>query len=142
MPLLHLMLAVVLAAPAAKDGKKDAPPIVGEWAAESAVANGKPDNPPPGTTWTFTADGKSILTIGGVIGSTESKYTTDAKKDPPWIDVEQGPKGAPFKGIYKVDGDTLTLCVDATVGERPTKFVSSAGSKALLITLKRVKKKE
>jgi uncharacterized protein (TIGR03067 family) len=137
-----LVMAVTLAAPAAKDAKKDLLTLVGEWAAESAVEEGKPSNPPPGTTWNFTADGKSILTIGGGLGTTESTYTTDAKKTPAEVDVPNGPKGTPLRGIFKVDGDTLTLCMVDKDQERPKSFESAATSKAILITLKRIKKKE
>jgi uncharacterized protein (TIGR03067 family) len=139
-----LALAVTLAAPAAKDGKKDPPSLVGEWAAETAVVGGKLDNPPPGTTWTFTADGKSVLQVGGgqAAGGSDAKYTTDAKKDPAQVDISDGPKGRSVKGIYKVEGDTLMLCLVQDGDKRPTAFESAAGSKAILITLKKVKKKD
>jgi len=137
-----LALAVTLAAPA-KDGKKDAPSLVGEWAAETATIGGKPENPPPGTTWAFTADGKSVLQVGDkAVGGMDAKYTTDAKMDPAQVDIAEGPKGKPMKGIYKVDGDTLTLCLVQDGQERPTAFESPAGSMAIVITLKRVKKKD
>jgi uncharacterized protein (TIGR03067 family) len=137
-----LTLALVAAAPATKDTKKDVPSIVGEWAIESAHRGDKADPPPPDTTWTFTGDGKSVLVIGGGRGTTESKYTIDLKQTPPWVDVAEGPKGMPLKGIYKADGDTLTLCFAEKVGERPMGFESPAASKAVVLVLKRVKKKE
>ena len=58
------------------------------------------------------------------------------------MDVSDGPKGKPHqKGIYKVDGDTLTSVAWRRTGRtRPTAFESPAGSKAVLITLMRVKK--
>ena len=141
MPPILLALAVAVAAPLGKDAKKDPPSIVGEWLAESAVEGGKPDNPPPGTTWTFTADGKSILTVGGMKDRDESTYTTDPKKDPAWIDIMAARDRAAMRGIYKVEGDTLTLCVLDGPGDRPTKFEAAAGSKFVLITLKRATKK-
>jgi uncharacterized protein (TIGR03067 family) len=137
-----LALTIVVAAPATKDGKKDPPSLVGEWAAETAVVGGKPENPPPGTTWTFTADGKSVLTIPGGAGPGAGTFTTDVKKDPATVDISDGPKGKPMKGIYKVEGDTLTLCLVQDGDERPTALESPAGSKAILITLKKVKKKD
>jgi hypothetical protein len=57
-PLL-LALAVAVAAP----GPKDAPSLVGTWALDTSVTGGMADYHPPGVTWTFTADGKSVITV-------------------------------------------------------------------------------
>jgi uncharacterized protein (TIGR03067 family) len=135
-----LALSITAAAPGPKDGKKDPPALVGEWAAEALTEDGKPVNVPPGTTWAFTADGKSVLTIGDVVGTTESAYTVDAKKDPPHVDKATGPKGSALRGIYKVEKDTLTLCLVEADRDRPTAFEAPAGSKVVLVTLKRLKK--
>jgi hypothetical protein len=43
-------------------------------------------------------------------------------------------------GIYKLDGDTLTICLEARGNERPTEFATKEGSVANLIVLKRVQK--
>jgi uncharacterized protein (TIGR03067 family) len=108
----------------------------------SGVDTDRPDNPPPGTTWTFTADGKSVLALGKDYPKLESKYTTDPKKAPVWLDMAEGPKGTPLIGIYKVDGDTLTLCLGGKVGDRPMAFEAPAGSTTSLMILMRVKEKE
>ena len=137
-----LALAVLVAAPAGKDPpKKDGPTLVGEWAIESAVDNGKPDNPPPGATWTFTADRKSVLKFGGLVGL-DTTYEADPTRAPATVDVAAGPQGKALKGIYQVEKDTLTLCLVEGDRDRPTAFASPAGSKVVLITLTRVKKKE
>ena len=45
-------------------------------------------------------------------------------------------------GIYELDGDTLKWCANEPGGnERPKKFSSEAGTKYLLVTLKREKSK-
>jgi uncharacterized protein (TIGR03067 family) len=134
-----LAAAVLVAAPAAKDPpKKDEPALVGEWAVEGAVDNGKPDHPPPGTTWTFTADRKSVLAIRGVV-EFETTYEADPKQTPPAVDVAEGPAGKKVRGIYKVEKDTLTLCLAEGDRDRPTAFDSPKGAKVLLVTLTRVK---
>jgi uncharacterized protein (TIGR03067 family) len=137
-----LVVSLTVGAPLTKDPKPDTVAIVGEWVFESATIGGRPDSPPPGTTWTFTADSKSVLALGKDYPKLESKYTTDPKKTPAWLDVADGPKGTPLIGIYKVDGDTLTLCLGGKVGDRPTTFEAPAGSTTAIMVLKRVKKKE
>src|SRR4051812_29567599 len=126
-------IVALAAAIAAKDArKKDPPDLVGEWAAETSVEDGKLVNRPPGITWSFTADGNSVLAVGGGAGSTESTYKADPARNPAEVDVAAGPKGRPLRGIYKVDGDTLTLCLVAGDRDRPTKFEAPAGSNAIL----------
>jgi uncharacterized protein (TIGR03067 family) len=134
-------LALVVAAPAKKEGpKKEAPSLVGEWYPESAVRGGKPDNPPAGTTIVFTADGKFLIKGPKRDNGEEAAYKIDAKKDPAEIDItppEKGERG--FTGIYKFEKDTLILCI-AMNSERPKAFASPEGSEAIIITLTRVKK--
>src|SRR5690349_18013713 len=96
-PSLLTALALAVGAPAAKDPPRKEASVVGEWAVESAVVGGKRDDPPAGTTWTFTADGGSVLSVAGGKGAGPgpSTYTADAKKDPAWVDIAAGPKGTP-----------------------------------------------
>ena len=138
-----LVLAIAVAAPASKNPpKKDPPALVGEWAGESGVENGRALTLPAGTNWVFTADGKSVLTLGGGAGSFEATYKADATKAPAELDVSDGFKGKPLRGIFKVEGDTLTVCLVEGDADRPTAFESAAGSKGILLTLKRVKNKD
>jgi uncharacterized protein (TIGR03067 family) len=135
-------LALVLAAPGTKDApKKEPPTIVGEWVGESGIRGGKPDNPPPGTTITFTKDGKLLMKEGGAEKSHEGTYTADPKKDPAEIDLvpPATEKGPTIQAIYKIEGDTLTMCFSMG-GERPKSFDSPAGSQIMLVTCKRAKK--
>ena len=105
-----------------------------------AIQGGKPDNPPPGTTLTFTADGKVLFKEGGDARAEEGKYKADPKKDPPEIDLSvPGGQSDPIRGIYKIDGDTLTLCLSMD-GTRPKEFASPAGTQLVLVTCQRAKK--
>jgi len=143
-PSMLTALALAVGAPGAKDPPKQEASIVGEWGVKSAVVGGKREDPPAGTTWTFTADGKSVLSVAGGKGAGPgpSTYTVDAKKDPAWVDIAAGPKGTPMKGIYKRDGDTLILCLGLDGDDRPAAFESKEGAKVILITLAEAKTKD
>jgi hypothetical protein len=114
-PLL-LGLAVAVAAPGPKDPPKADGPLVGTWALESMTAGGTP-RPGLKATVTFAQDGT---------------YVTRAEATPPLAVQSQ-------VGIYRVDGDTLTVC--STVdGARPKGFDAPAGSNRTLAVYRRVRK--
>lgn len=144
-PTLLTALALAVGAPGPKEPpKKDTNPLLGEWVGEKAETGGMAlPVPAGGMRMEFKPDGKVVMTDGGKPPE-EGTYTADAKKDPHAIDLmapAAGGKIMTMLGIYKVDGDTLTLCL-AAAGERPTKFESAAGQATLLLTFKRAKKKE
>lgn len=142
-PLL-LGLALTLSAPGPKEAPKKNPPHIGSWKLETLTLGGQALPLPDAEkkTITFTADGKILRDEGG---KTEDggTYSVDLKKSPCEIDVVEGAgakKGQMSKGIFKVDGDTLTVCVPIGDETRPTSFESPAGSRYILFTAKRVKK--
>lgn len=143
-PTVLLGLALAAAAPAPKEApKKDPPSLVGEWAVESAIHGGKPEKKSGPASITFTADGKLQVREGKDAKPEELPYSHNPKKDPPEIDLTE-PRGGMMggevmKGIYRIDGDTLLLCLSIE-GERPTTFDSPAGSNRILVTLRRAKK--
>jgi uncharacterized protein (TIGR03067 family) len=139
-------LALLVAAPGPKDAPKKEPTIVGEWVGEKAVSGGM-ELPVPkgGITITFTKDGVVAVVEGGRAKPDNGSYKVDPKKDPPEIDLipPDNKKEPTVLGIYKLDGDTLTLCFDRGGGgasDRPKKFESPAGSSTIVMTLKRGKK--
>ena len=144
-PSLLTALALTVGAPGLKETpKKDADPLLGEWVGEKAEAAGMPlPVPAGGVSMEFKAAGKLVMKEGSKAPE-EVGYTADPKKDPHEIDLTPpaaGGKVMTMVGIYKVEGETLTLCL-AAVGGRPTKFESAAGQATLLLTFKRAKKKE
>lgn len=69
-------------------------------------------------------------------------YVIDPTQKPRTIDFvpRNGPeneRGRVHRGIYKLDGDTLTVCVNGPDLERPTEFKSAEGTQIMLFTLKR-----
>jgi uncharacterized protein (TIGR03067 family) len=143
---LLVSLAVAVGAPGVKEVPKKEPSLVGEWVGEKATAGGK-DRPVPagGIKFTFTADGKFTVHEGKREKPDEGTYKADTKKDPAEIDIfppaEKAGRGT-VRGIFKVEGDTLTLCFAGGKddAQRPTKFESPADSNVMLMTLKRAKK--
>ena len=136
---LFVGLTLLVGAPAPKSAPPSpAPTIVGTWQFESHVNDGQPQ-PCPGWTIEFTANGKFVVRIDGK-EEDHGAYTVDPSKDPPQTEWDPKANGNDVPGIYQVEGDTLCVCLLADPkGVRPTAFVSPAGSKYILLTLKRTK---
>jgi uncharacterized protein (TIGR03067 family) len=135
-----LLLALAVAAPGPKDGGK--PPaaadhaLVGEWVVESHIASGRP-LPQVGKAERITIS-RDRWKVTKELES-ESCLSLDPTKNPPQIDVwvPAQEEEARCRGIYKIEGDMLTVCY--TMGkDRPTKFESAPKSGVWLMTLKRL----
>jgi uncharacterized protein (TIGR03067 family) len=138
--LAFTVLAVSLAAPGAKD-KKDAPAgVVGTWKLERSTLNGNP-LPARDLTVTYASDGKFEERRGEKIR--QGTYTTDPKKDPAELDLKEEPSdavappaSAAWPAIYKIDGDTMTVCVSDD-SKRPKTFDPTPGSGLIVSVFKR-----
>jgi uncharacterized protein (TIGR03067 family) len=136
-PSLLAALALSVGAPATKDAKKDPPSLVGVWEAEKETTGGHERAIAAGSlTIEFTADGK-VSVQEGAKRTGPVEYRIDPKRAPAEIDVTE----MNMVGIYKVDGDTLTVCLGDD-GKRPNEFASPAGSRVRLFSLKRAKPKD
>lgn len=139
----HLLLALALALPVGAPALKPAPkaparnPLVGEWAFQALVADGEAE-PNPGCTLTFAADGYFVAQQDGRHEGS-GRYTSDPSTDPPQVDMDQEATEGTLKGVWRLEGDTLTICLseDSRRG-RPSAFAAPAGSGYLLATFKRV----
>lgn len=109
-----------------KDKPKVNSDIVGVWQVESMNLGGKamPAALPIQMRYEFTADGKWLMhreAKGGVAGKAPAakEYTVETKAGQKTIDTKITRSDRPgMAGIYKVDGDTLTICFGAA-GGRP-----------------------
>ncbi|MCE9568246.1 MAG: TIGR03067 domain-containing protein [Planctomycetes bacterium] len=139
--LLSFVFALGLFGIAAAEDKKD--PSVGKWVVESVIRDGKAIDAYKGGTrvngggkYTFTPPAESK------IPATTGTYTIDASKTP--ITFDAVAKGGTFDGktllgIFKVEGDTMTVAFAEPGKERPTKFESAAGSGVVLTVYKKAK---
>lgn len=144
---LMLGVAILVGAPGLKDPPKKDPGIVGEWSLESSSIGGKAAaNAPITMSYQFTADGKWIIKRpDGTVPISPREFKLDPKADPSTIDVEISSKGGlvgrTMLGIWKVDGDTLTIYF-STGDERPKNFTPADGARTMVMVLKRAKKGE
>ena len=67
-------------------------------------------------------------------------YTVDPTRSPGWLDQRLGEKSPLTLGIYRIEGDTLTICscFDDKNSVRPTAFESTPDSKNELLVFKRM----
>ena len=142
-------MAVVFAAGVAlaqdaKDGKKAAK-LEGTYVIVSLEMGGEkiPDElfskaPEADRTIRITAD-KLISSKKGKDDSVA--YKVDASKSPAHITTTEakGGKTETSYGIYKLDGDTLTICMveSEKAEDRPKEFKSAKDSKVMILTLKK-----
>ena len=117
--------------------------LQGTWAATKAERDGKAADDVVGHRLSFTGnrfrirsrDGKTLY---------EGAFRVNAKTKPAAIDFEHTKgdlKGKSWKGIYALDGDTLTTCDNGPNLDkgRPDTFEAKTGSGHILITFKREK---
>jgi uncharacterized protein (TIGR03067 family) len=117
--------------------------LQGSWTATKAERDGKPAGDVVGNRLSFTGNRFRIQSKDGkplYAGS----IRVDPSAKPAAIDFEhtQGVlKGKTWKGIYALDGDTLTICDNAPNLDkgRPAAFEAKSGSGYVLVTFKRTK---
>lgn len=117
--------------------------LQGNWTATKAERDGKPADDVVGHRLSFTGDRFEIRSDKGealFAGTVRS----NASVKPASIDfaLDNGAaKGTAWKGIYLLDGDTLTICDNApdTTKDRPTALEAKAGSGYVLVVFQRSK---
>ena len=142
-------------------GKKDTPSVPAVALSENTGAPSAPGSPIEGA-WTLVeterqgrkfapsakitdAEKKIRATAGQLIATEGGKedplnYKLDPSKSPPEIDLTPPDGlGATMYGIYKLEGDRLTICavLSHTPASRPKQFKTTKEDGALMMTLKK-----
>jgi uncharacterized protein (TIGR03067 family) len=118
--------------------------IVGSWKCVSATIDGRPLGGDTAGQLRLTLTADRYKTERGDQVLFDSTYTIDAAKSPAQIDMigtEGDLKGKTAPGIFKLDGDALTICYVMPGKERPKTFESEPQSGAFLVTWKRAEAK-
>ncbi len=77
------------------------------------------------------------LVMTSALGESECTLALDTTKTPKWVDISSA-KGEKTRGIYRLQGDALTLCLVPSDKARPTEFASKPGSGHTLAVLQRL----
>src|SRR4051812_16674271 len=110
-PAVLMALAVVHCGPVLMD----MPRLAGEWRGEGPFGRG---------TLAFTPNGACVEKSAGRLRA--ATYRVDPSKRPAQIDFWDPRADAPRRGIYKISGDTLTVCWAEDRGHaRPAGFAAS-----------------
>ena len=143
MRLISAFVMVVLFLGVARaDDAADLKAMVGKWRLDKAEIGGKDITEHlKEMKFEIFAGGKYLAQVGEEKDA--GTFTVDAAKKLREMDVK--PTGGPLKGklvkaIYKLDGDTLTMCYDHDAGDRPKAFESKPDTNLLLLVYKREKK--
>jgi uncharacterized protein (TIGR03067 family) len=129
-------------APTAAEGRADREEIQGTWEVLAIEANGKVEEVRPARrTLEITAD----ELIGGDRYRMIARYRIVRDREPKGIDLMMEMDSSPVKvpillrGIYRLRGDRLDICLAAGDQERPKAFVSPDGAGHRLLHLQRGK---
>jgi uncharacterized protein (TIGR03067 family) len=117
--------------------------LQGTWTATKAERDGKAAEDVVGHRLSFNGDRFQLRSRDGKPLS-EGTFRVDPRTKPAAIDFEHTEgalKGKVWKGIYALDGDTLTTCDNGPNLDkgRPAAFEATTGSGQILITFKRAK---
>ena len=111
------VLFVPISAQGDKKDKKDKDLFQGTWKVVEGEHNGTklPQEFLDGLKLSFKGDKASMEFMGM---AKEGDFKLDPTTKPKSIDLTI--YGKPGKGIYQIDGDSLTICIKIGDGERPT----------------------
>ncbi len=138
-------LTGLLSPVAAQNGggaKKELEKFQGKWAVVSVTVDGKTQEEDEIKDRFVVVKGAKATAMYKDKERGTASMKIDPSTSPAHVDntYEDGPaKGSTLKGIYKFEGNTLTICYGGLGKDRPTEFASKPGSGTILVIEKRVK---
>lgn len=146
--LLAALCATALAARGADEPsdaiKKELAALKGEWKIVSRTEDGRETPLESIKDRVIVFEGDAYEIRNGKDLHVAAKIKLEPTKAPKWFDLTItspiGSAGENQLGLYKIEGDTLTICVADFDAKRPTEFASKEGSGTILVTYKRPKK--
>jgi uncharacterized protein (TIGR03067 family) len=137
-----LLGALALGAPAPKDKPNPAEGLLGLWELERTESAKKeqPRQRDGPLRYRFEMDGTWVVLDGDKEVVARRPFKFDAKASPATLDLGSGKDGREMSlGIYKIEGDKLTICDTPPKQGRPTEFATPTGSVNYLMIFRRVK---
>jgi uncharacterized protein (TIGR03067 family) len=147
--MLASLLALTLAAPGPKDKPDPAKDIIGLWELEHAEGgsgrSGPLEEPASPLRYRFDKDGTWTVLEGDKLAMPARAVKIDGWANPATVDFTIS-KDSPKRtlGIFKIEGDSLTICKAYPGKDRPTKFEARPGETDYhyLMVFKRVNGKD
>jgi uncharacterized protein (TIGR03067 family) len=140
-----LVLALCLLVPTAAlaaEPEGDLQALQGAWVVEAATLGGR-DHTDDFKAMKLTVTGQKYdITFGEITEHGTIKVDSTRKPGHITLTTRQGGpfKGRTLPGIYEFKGETVVLCLNSELPDRPTKFDAPEKTKLMLLTLKRAKK--
>lgn len=126
--MIALLLTIVAAAPLPKGADQKPDQLDGEWTLVSMVRDGEALPEAQGKRYRLTVrDDKWMVEVGA---ATRVAFTLslDSPPCPKSIDLTSPGGASVLRGVYKLDGETLTTCLAGTGLDRPAGFKTGQGT--------------
>ena len=131
-----------IAAAREEAGNKELEAFTGKWKCVAATKDGKVAPEERVAKISLSVKGGKYVFTGSDGKAIEGTHKLDPSKKPKEIDAVRSSgegKGEKILGIYELGKDTYKVCLAPPGKERPTEFVSKAGTGHRLLVFKREK---